>query len=197
MTSLLLPLIGFVVAATLTPGPNNIMLTASGVNFGFKRSLPHISGIIIGLPLMVLAVGLGLGQVFTVFPQLHEILKWAGSIYLLFLAWKIATAGKPRQTGRESSPLTFMQAALFQWINPKGWIMATAALSNFTSGPDNYLTGTLLVTATFLIAALGSTSLWTYFGAIIGRWLNSPTTLLIFNGFMAILIVGSIALLYL
>ena len=197
MTAILLPLITFVIAVSFTPGPNNVMLTASGVNFGFQRSLPHICGIVVGMPVMTMAVGLGLGQIFKLYPQLYEILKWAGSAYLLFLAWKIATSSRPKDVAAKAAPLTFLQAALFQWINPKSWIAAIAALTSFTSGINNYLIDTLIVTAAFVLAGAGSTTLWTYFGTLIGQWLKSPKSLVIFNGVMAALIVASIALLYL
>jgi threonine/homoserine/homoserine lactone efflux protein len=197
MSSLLLPLITFVFAAAFTPGPNNIMLTASGVNFGFRRTLPHIFGVIVGLPLMILAVGMGLGQIFAAFPKLHEVLKWVGSAYMAFLAWKIATASKPNTIDHESRPLTFMQAALFQWVNPKAWIMAVAPLANFTTGTNNYFVETLIVAGVFFASALGATTSWAFFGTLIGRVLKSPLGLMIFNGFMAALIIASILLLYL
>ena len=197
MYSIILPLITFVFAASFTPGPNNIMLTASGVNYGFRRTVPHISGIVFGMPVMVMAIGIGLGQIFTVYPQLHEFLKWAGSAYLLYLAWKIFNAGGPGKVDGNANPLTFTQAALFQWVNPKGWVAVVAALTNFSTGPENYMAETIMVATVFFFGALGSTMAWTYFGALIGRWLKSPMALRIFNTTMAALIVGSIALLYL
>jgi len=196
VTSILLPLISFAIAATGTPGPNNIMLTASGANFGYRRSLPHIFGILIGFPSMVLAVGLGLGQVFTAYPQLHEILKWAGSAYLLFLAWKIATAARPKSAAHEAKPLTFWQAALFQWVNPKAWIMTVAALTAYTTGEGSYVVETFIVAGVFFAVSFPLISAWCLFGALIGRWLTSQRALMVFNGTMSALIVASIALLY-
>jgi len=196
MTSIFLPLLTFAIAATATPGPNNIMLTASGANFGYRRTLPHIFGIMFGFPAMMVAIGLGLGQVFTSFPQLHEILKGLGSAYLLFLAWKIATAAKPEGHKDEATPFTFLQAALFQWVNPKAWIMSVAALTAYTTGEGSYILETLLVASTFFVVSFPLISSWCLFGALIGRWLTSPRALMVFNGSMAALIVASIALLY-
>lgn len=197
MSPLLISLFVFVIAASFTPGPNNIMLTASGVNFGFKRTIPHMLGIIVGFPVMLLLVGVGLGQIFILYPQLHDVLKWLGSAYLLFLAWKIATAAQPKQGKKEAKPFSFLQAALFQWVNPKGWIMSVAALANYTSVDGNYLIQTLLVACVFFLISLGATSAWTFFGALVGRLLQSELALKIFNAAMAALIVASIALLYL
>lgn len=197
MSSLLISLFAFVFAASFTPGPNNIMLTASGVNFGFRRTIPHMLGIIVGFPVMILLVGLGLGQIFIIFPQLHDILKWLGSAYLLFLAWKIATAAQPKQSKRKAKPFSFLQAALFQWVNPKGWIMSVAALANYTTTDNSYLTQTLLVAGIFFLTSLGATTSWTFFGALIGKLLQSHLALRIFNAMMAALIVASIVLLYL
>jgi len=196
MTAILLPLLTFAIAATGTPGPNNIMLTASGANFGYRRSLPHILGIMIGFPGMVAAVGLGLGQVFSAYPELHQILKWLGSVYLLFLAWKIATAARPKSATHEAKPFTFWQAALFQWVNPKAWIMTVAALSAYTTGEGSYVVETLIVAGVFFAVSFPLISLWCLFGALIGRWLTSQKALMMFNGTMSALIVASIALLY-
>ncbi len=196
MTPFLLPLLTFAIAATGTPGPNNIMLTASGANFGYRRSLPHIFGIMIGFPSMVLAVGLGLGQVFIAYPELHQVLKWVGSAYLLFLAWKIATAARPKSATQEAKPFTFIQAALFQWVNPKAWIMSVAALTAYTTGEGSYVGEALMVAGVFFAVSFPLISLWCLFGALIGRWLTSQKALMIFNGTMSAFIVASIALLY-
>lgn len=196
MTSLFFPLLTFAIASTFTPGPNNIMLTASGANFGYRRSLPHILGIQFGFPAMIAAIGLGLGQVFTLYPQLHELLKWLGSVYLVFLAWKIATASRPKDQAEEAKPFTFLQAALFQWVNPKAWIMAVAALTTYTTGEGSYVLEAFFVAGAFFAVSFPSATCWCLFGALIGRWLNSPRSLMIFNTTMAALIVVSIALLY-
>ncbi len=196
MSSLLLPLLTFALAATFTPGPNNIMVTASGANFGYWRTLPHMLGITFGFTGMIAAVGFGLGEIFKVYPALHEIMKWVGSVYLIFLAWKIATASKPEEHGGERKPFTFVQAALFQWVNPKAWIMSIAALTAYTTNGADYVAETLVVAGAFFIVSFPSISSWCLFGTLIGRLLTSPRALMIFNVSMSALIVASIALLY-
>lgn len=117
---LIIAFLGFAFASSVTPGPNNMMLLASGVNFGLKRTLWHVAGINVGFPLMLLLCGLGLGQVFTLYPQIYTVLKVLGILYMLWLAWKIARSG-PVGEGREvGTPMTFWQAAAFQWVNPEG-----------------------------------------------------------------------------
>ena len=197
MVSTLLPLYTFAFAMAFTPGPNIVMLTASGVNFGFQRSLPHIFGISIGMQLMIVVVGAGLGQVFVTFPQLRDILKWIGSIYLLFLAWKIATAVKSDSAENNSSPLTFLQALIFQWVNPKGWVAILAAFTSFTSATSSPISSILTVALAFFLTGIGATFVWAYFGVLIGKLFKSTKSLMIFNTIMAALIIASIALLYL
>ncbi len=196
MSGLLLPLIWFACAAAFTPGPNNIMVAASGANYGFVRTLPHMLGIAFGFTFMIFAVGVGLGQVFKVYPQVHTGLKWAGTAYLLYLAWRIATAGRPRGVDTDSKPFTFLQAALFQWVNPKAWMMGVSALTAFTTASGNYLAETLVVAGTFFAVSLPSISVWCLFGVGIGRFLKSDKALRVFNWTMAGLIVASIALLF-
>ena len=115
---LILPLLLFSISMTITPGPNNVMVTASGVNFGYKKTLPHILGITFGFPVMIVLIGLGLGSVFKSFPVIHHILKYIGATYLLYLAWKIATFSNVNNNGDRNKPFTFWQAVIFQWINP-------------------------------------------------------------------------------
>jgi len=132
-TELLLAFIAFAFVTSVTPGPNNMMLLASGVNFGVRRSIPHMFGISLGFMLLVAAVGLGLGQVFQRLPVLHDALRYVGAAYLLYLAWKIAQSGAPQsRENAEAKPFTFLQAAAFQWVNPKAWIMAIGAITTYT-----------------------------------------------------------------
>ncbi len=196
MSSALLALIVFVFAAATTPGPTNVMVSASGANFGYWRTIPHILGTMVGLPGLIVAIGLGLGQVFLAYPALHEALRWAGSAYLLYLAWRIARAGQPRSGGGGGRPLTFIQAALFQWVNPKGWLASVSALAAFSTRPQHYLADALIVAGVFFAMVFLSTSAWCLFGAAIGRLLASPRALAWFNGSMSALIVASIALLF-
>lgn len=196
MSNLLLSLIWFACAASFTPGPNNIMVAASGANYGFRRTLPHMFGIAFGFTFMIVAVGLGLGQIFEANPQVHSILKWVGTAYLLYLAWRIATAGRPRGIDADSKPFSFMQAALFQWVNPKAWMMGVSALTAFTTAGGNYLAEMFLVAGTFFAVSIPAITVWCLFGAGIGRFLRSDRALTIFNWTMAGLIVASIALLF-
>lgn len=135
----------FAMISSITPGPNNMMLMASGVNYGFRRSLPHLAGICIGFPLMVFATGLGLYAVFTGFPLLHTLLKYGGVLYILWLAWKLAnTSPMSDDIPQASQPMTFLQAAAFQWVNPKAWVMALSALTAFLP-PRHSLLDTAIV----------------------------------------------------
>src|SRR5215472_9311050 len=115
----------FAFAISITPGPNNTMVLASGANFGLWPTIPHLLGIDLGFALMIIAVGVGIGGLFAAFPALHAALRYIGALYLLFLAWKIATAGRTDGATGRKKPLSFLQAASFQWVNPKGWIAAT------------------------------------------------------------------------
>lgn len=196
MSETLAPLLWFVAAAALTPGPNNIMVAASGANFGYRRTLPHMLGIALGFTFMIAAVGLGLSEVFTALPQLHTVLKWAGTAYMVYLAWRIANAGQPKQGGAESRPFTFLQAALFQWVNPKAWMMGVSALTAFTTAGAGYLAEMLTVVSVFFIITMPAISIWCLFGTAISRFLKSEKALRLFNWTMAGLIILSIGLLY-
>ncbi|MBE9558572.1 MAG: LysE family translocator [Proteobacteria bacterium] len=196
MSETLLPFILFAMSATLTPGPNNVMLLASGANFGLRATGPHMLGISFGFPLMVFAIGLGLGAVFEQLPVLHEILRWAGGAYLLWLAWRIATAAGMGETENRGKPFTFLQAAGFQWINPKAWIMAVSAFSVYSTPDLSALPQSLLFGAVFLAISFPSCGIWTVFGSVIGRLLKSPRALRMFNGAMATLLAASVLLLF-
>lgn len=196
MPETLLSFILFALSATLTPGPNNVMLLASGANFGLRATGPHVAGVSIGFPVMVVAVGLGLGAVFEQFPLLHEVLRWAGGAYLLWLAWKIATAAGMGETERRGKPFTFLQAAGFQWVNPKAWIMAISAFAVYSAPEADPLSQALLFGAVFCIIAFPSCGIWAAFGSFIGRILKSTRALRLFNGTMAALLVASVLLLF-
>jgi threonine/homoserine/homoserine lactone efflux protein len=193
-----LPLVTFAVATAITPGPNNIMLTASGANFGFRRTLPHMLGVAIGFTIMVLAIGLGLSEIFERFPLIHQVLRYGGGAYLLYLAYRIATAaptpGAAQPTGH---PLTFLQAALFQWINPKSWMMAVGAISAYTTVGGNLMLESVLIAVTFGAIGLPSTALWAGLGVAIARLLRTRWALRAFNIAMALLLVASLAVMFL
>ena len=196
MPETLLPLIWFATAAAMTPGPNTIMVTASAVNFGFRGTVNHMLGIALGFGFMMLAIGFGLGQVFKTVPELHQMLRLAGTVYLVYLAWRIANAGRPKGAGEAGRPLTFMQAALFQWVNPKAWMVSVSALSAFTVQGPEYTAGALMVTGVFFVMTCPALVIWCLFGTAIGRFLQSDKALRIFNRAMASLIIASIVILY-
>ena len=152
---LLISLIAFALVTAMTPGPNNTMLLASGVNFGFVRTQPHILGVVIGFTIMMLAVAFGVGRIFSVFPPLYSLLRTISIAYLLWLAWRIGTSGATDPVpGDEAGPMTFTEAALFQWINPKGWMVCLSVAANYVT-PDNLWADVGVLSAVFLIASLG------------------------------------------
>lgn len=190
----LLALSAFALVSSITPGPNNLMLMSSGANFGLRRTVPHALGVGIGFTLMIVLVGVGLMGLFDLFPILNTVLKVVSVAYLLWLAWKIANAAAPDTAGSVGGkPMTFMQAVLFQWVNPKAWSMALTAIALYA--PDRNLAAVLLVAVVFGIINLPSTSLWAVMGQVLRGWLSSPARLRIFNWTMAALLVGSLALL--
>lgn len=189
---MILALAGFALATSITPGPNNLMLMASGANFGFRRTIPHMVGISLGHMLMIVLVGIGLNQLFVTFPLLETAMKVASVAYLLFLAWKIANAAPPQEGAAKGTPLTFLQAALFQWVNPKAWFMAVTATTVYA--PDQSFVTIAIVAAVFASINLPSVSTWTFMGQQIRHVLTSDRRLRIFNWTMAALLVASLVL---
>ena len=183
----------FTTTASITPGPNNIMIMASGVNFGVKRSIPHVLGICLGFPVMVIALGLGLGTIFENFPILHDIIKILGVAYLLYLAWLVASSSSFEETSSPSRPLRFDQAVLFQWVNPKAWVMATGAISTYTTTAGDTLTQVLFIAFAFFITAASSVMIWLIFGAGLKRYLENPRHNRTFNISMALLLIASMS----
>jgi threonine/homoserine/homoserine lactone efflux protein len=193
MRDIFFPLAAFAISTSITPGPNNIMLTASGANFGFRRTLPHMAGIAFGFPLMLLAICLGLGGVFRAMPQIHVVLRYVGLVYLLWLAWKIATSGPSNDSPEKTSkPLSFVQAAGFQWVNPKAWIMAAGAITAYTSPGRDVLAESILIAGIFAAVSFPCVALWASFGVVLERILRQPLWLRIFNVTMAVLVVASV-----
>jgi len=192
LPSLILPLLLFAISTTATPGPNNVMVTASGANFGFRRTIPHMLGITFGVPAMIVAIGWGLGPIFEGAPIVHQALKYVGAAYLLFLAWKIGTAGRSDDADGSGSPLTFLQAALFQWVNPKAWIIAVGAVTTFTTVGGNPFFETLVIAAAFALVTFPCIAAWTLFGMAIRRLLRSERALKAFNIAMALLLAASL-----
>ncbi len=191
-TQLFLALVTFAAIAAWTPGPNNTLLMASGVNHGFRQTAPLILGVAIGFPFMIGVVGLGLGKIFDVYPLLYTALKYAGAAYMLWLAYKIATS-KRREDGdlQAAPPLTFMQGALFQWVNPKGWMMAITMLSSYTL-PGEYMTGVVVIVVTAVLMGLTSASGWALFGSSLRHIMNDPRYFRAINIALAISLVTSL-----
>ena len=184
----------FALATSITPGPNNMMLMASGANFGLRRTAPHALGVGIGFTLMIVLVGVGLMELFDLFPVLNSVLKVVSVVYMLWLAWKIAHAAAPSDGENPGGrPMSFFQAMLFQWVNPKAWTMALSAIALYA--PDRNFVAVLLVAIVFGIVNLPSTSIWAVMGTALRGWLSSPARLKAFNWTMAALLVGSLALL--
>ena len=192
--SALLALSAFAFVSSITPGPNNMMLMASGANFGLRRTVPHALGVGLGFMLMIVLVGVGLMGLFDLFPALGTILKLVSVAYLLWLAWKIANAAAPdTDSGARGKPMSFVQAMLFQWVNPKAWSMALSAIALYA--PDRNLAAVALVALVFGVINLPSCSTWAVMGTALRGWLSSPARLRAFNWTMAALLVGSLALL--
>ena len=188
MTSLpFLAIMGF------TPGPNNILVASSGVNFGFRATIPHILGVTVGYPLMLLLVGVGLAKIFTDVPQVHTVLKYVCIAYLLYLAWRIAFAPVgDGETQRMAKPLSFLQAAAFQWVNGKGWVVALSAVTTYTVINPTLWMQVVALAALSLFVTLGSVITWTLFGALLRQYLHTDRRRRIFNYTMAALLTASI-----
>lgn len=182
-------LTGFAFAGVWTPGPNNVMLAASGATFGLRATVPHALGVALGFPIMLFLVALGLGEVFRTVPAFRTGLSVAGCAVMLWLAWRIGTAGPPGSSGR-TRPLSFLQATGFQWINPKAWVMAIGVAATYASGAAP-LREAIVAATVFAVAGLTSAHGWALFGAGIGRALGIGWRLRAFNAAMGLLLAGS------
>lgn len=178
--------------AAVTPGPNNVMLTTTGLNFGVRQGLPHLLGICVGFPVMLALIGAGFGTLFQLYPVLHEVIKVIGIVYLCYLAWKIATTRGGVGRVEQDKPINFWQAAAFQWVNPKAWIMGSSALAAYTSLGDNFFPQVLIICISFALITFPCAGVWLVFGAGLQRFLREPKHLLRFNLAMALLLVISI-----
>lgn len=182
----------YTAVTSVTPGPNNMMVLASGVNFGIRRTLPHIAGISIGFAAMIVIMGMGLGMIFEAYPMLNTVLRWVGGAYLLYLAWKIAGAAAPENAeGSAGSPLGFIGAAAFQWVNPKAWVMALGAVATYLPGSPSLSS---VAAAALLMAVINApcVGIWAAFGVGLRRFLTEPAKLRAFNLTMAALLVVSL-----
>ena len=181
----------FALVTTITPGPNNTMLLASGVNFGFRRTMPHLFGISIGVAILMLSVGFGLGAVFKRIPLLYTLLEAASVAYLMYLAWRIGTSGEVQANGGKPRPMTFIEAAAFQWINPKAWMMVLTAATTIRLSAD-YGMNAAWMAVLFMLIGLPCISLWAAFGLGLRRFLSNPRALRLFNVTMAALLILSL-----
>ena len=182
----------FAIVSCVTPGPNNAMIMASGLNYGIRRSLPHYLGICLGFPVMVVAVGLGLAGLFEFYPALHTVLKVVGAAYLTWLAWKIASAPVSASNTTEGKPFTFLQAAGFQWVNPKAWALAVGATVAYTVSDSTYAVQVALIATIFLFFGAPCIMLWLWFGSVLKNVLQNPRSVRIFNWTMALLLMASL-----
>lgn len=184
-------LLGFAFVTSITPGPNNMMLFASGVNFGFRRTLPHMFGIGFGFFTLLIGVGFGLGALVEALPQLFLALKLAGGSYLVWIAWKIGNSRSIPEGRSGARPMSFLQASAFQWVNPKAWVMAVTAMTVYTD-PVNYRFTVLAVGLAFALTNMPTVSTWAGFGSAMRSWLSDPVRLKWFNISMAVLLVASL-----
>lgn len=187
----LFALVLFAFATSITPGPNNMMLFASGVNFGFRRTVPHMLGIGAGFLSLLIGVGMGLGAVLHAYPPAFIALKVAGGLYLLWIAWKIGSSRSMGEGEAKARPMTFLGAAAFQWVNPKAWVMAVTAMAVYPN-PEHYALTVGIVALVFAAVNVPSVSTWAGFGSALREWLSVPVRLKWFNITMALLLVLSL-----
>ena len=190
----LIPLALFALASLYTPGPNNIMLASSGARFGVRRTVPHLLGVALGFPMMLFPMAFGLGAIFEHSPAFRDALRVVGAGVMLWIGWKIATAGRAR-TGESARPFTFLMAAGFQWINPKAWAMAIAVVGGYMLGRAP-LTEATVCAGVFASLGLGSALLWTVAGASIRRFLSTDRRIRAFNGAMGLLVAACAVFLF-
>ncbi len=189
---LFISLLTFAAVSSMTPGPNNTMLLTSGVNFGFSRTRPHMMGVTFGFTIMIVAVALGAGRILTAYPPLYLSLQIISIVYLLWLAWRIASAGtSDPMLNAKARPMTFFEAALFQWVNPKGWMVAISVATHYVS-PETLWANIAVLSATFFSVSLISTSSWAFFGTSLQPLLADQRKIKIFNVAMAVALVASL-----
>jgi len=186
------PLVLFAAAMCFTPGPNVVMVTASAANFGFRRTVPQMIGITISFAIMIVVMGLGLAGVIEAAPRVQTALRYAGAAYLLYLAWCIANAAPRNADSGRARPISLVEAALLQWVNPKGWVSALGALATYTTAGGDVVLETAIIAAVLASFCFASVALWGGFGAAIGRFLRRPRIRVVFNWTMAGLLVLSL-----
>jgi threonine/homoserine/homoserine lactone efflux protein len=185
-----LPFATYSFVMSITPGPNNVMLTASGATFGFRRTLPHLFGISAGCALQLVAVCAGLGALFSAWPVLQTVLQWAGAAYLLWLGWKLIGSSEIRQ-GRAAEPVSFLQAVAFQFVNPKAWVMTLSAVALFLPQGMNVVAASAYLIATMVGINLPCIAVWALFGSSLRGFLTRRPARLAFNIVMAVALVAT------
>lgn len=181
----------FAAVACATPGPNNLMLMASGATFGLKRTAPHLAGVVLGFGAMTVAVGLGLAQVLKASPVLFSVLRWGAAAYILYIACRMVTAKGAGVAVTGEKPMSFLGAAAFQWINPKAWVMALGAVATYAEH-DRFFLDVMIISGAFMLINTPCALAWTSFGSAIRRWFKKPVHLKAFNWTMAALLVASL-----
>ncbi|WP_151993643.1 LysE family translocator [Buttiauxella massiliensis] len=198
METLFFSMLGFLWVAAITPGPNNMLLTSSGANYGFLRTIPLMIGIMLGMQCILLLVAFGVGSLILLYPALHLILKVAGSAYLLWLAWKIGTATYERleTDAPPPEPIPFWQGGLLQVINPKAWLMALGAVASFSLAGSQYLYSVALISIGIALVNIVAGMIWIAFGSLIGTLLRSRRAWTLFNVFMGLLTAACVLLIW-
>jgi threonine/homoserine/homoserine lactone efflux protein len=194
--SILLAVLPFAASTTFTPGPNNLMVMASAANFGMRRSFAHMLGIALGYPVMLVVIGAGFGATIAQSEWVHAVLRVVGAGYMIYLAWRIATAAAPGAAQARGRPMNVFEAALFQWVNPKAWVMSLGIVTTYTTVGGSILLETALIGLIFAPMILAATALWGACGAALRNWLQSPRALMTFNVAMAFLLVLSLVPLF-
>ncbi|HEU0244445.1 MAG TPA: LysE family translocator [Candidatus Limnocylindrales bacterium] len=191
----LLGLIGFAFVSSVTPGPNNVLLWASGATFGFRRTVPHVLGTAVGLGSMALASAAGIAALVAAVPALGVVMRVAGSAYLVFLAWQIARSGS-LHAGSAARPMSLLEGSAFQWVNPKAWIFALGAVTTFRPPALDAVIGTLLIAAVMMVVIIPSAGLWAEFGNALGSLLERDRTRRVVSVVLAALVIATIALVW-
>ncbi len=191
--TMLISISTFTLSTVLSPGPNNIMLLSSGLTFGYKKTIPHILGVMLGFPLMVIIVGLGMGVIFEQYPIALKILKIVGILYLFWMAYKIATNSSTYSNDNSNSqPFTFIQSAGFQWVNPKAWIMAITSVSVFVIDGNSSFIQVFVIAFIYMLSGVISTNTWALGGVFLKSIIKNEKSIKIFNIIMAVLLVASV-----
>ena len=180
-----IPFATYSLVMSITPGPNNVMLTASGATFGFRRTMPHILGICFGFGIQLLAVCAGLGAIFSRWPQVQTGLRWAGAAYLVYLGWQLLRSGEA-SASENARPITVLEAAVFQFLNPKAWVMTLTAATLFLPRDVGVLAADLYMLAVMGVIMLPSMAVWAIFGSSLRTFLARPRGRVVFNAAMAL-----------